>query len=143
MSITISLSFLLSLLLSLSLSAFLVSSRSDRMRPHKSEFVGIMHNAKCIMHNYMFLFVGAAIGSPFVGYVIVEGNPPYGFCFSFIRTPDEITFHYALCIMNYALKIPTNYCLFLNLLIKKALHFRRNTTPELFMQQPLPFFCLQ
>ena len=64
MSITISLSFLLSLLLSLSLSAFLVSSGSDRMRAHKSEFVGIMHNAKCIMHNYMFLFVGAAIGSP-------------------------------------------------------------------------------
>ena len=40
----------------------------------KSEFIGIMHNAKCIMHNYMFLFVGAAIGSPFVGYVIVVGR---------------------------------------------------------------------
>ena len=33
-----------------------------------------MHNAKCIMHNYMFLFVGAAIGSPFVGYVTVVGR---------------------------------------------------------------------
>ena len=30
----------------------------------KSEFVGIMHNAKCIMHNYIFLVVGTAIGSP-------------------------------------------------------------------------------
>ena len=37
----------------------------------KSEFVGTMHNAKCIMHNYMFLFVGAAIGSPFV----IQTNP--------------------------------------------------------------------
>ena len=40
----------------------------------KSEFVGIMHNAKCIMHNYMFLFVGAAIGSPY-GNTFCNGRP--------------------------------------------------------------------
>ena len=33
-----------------------------------------MHNAKCIMHNYMFLFVGAAIGSPY-GYTFCNGRP--------------------------------------------------------------------
>ena len=50
----------------------------------KSEFVGIMHNAKCIMHNYMFLFVGAAIGSPFVIQTNFVGrvalNPPIAEC---------------------------------------------------------------
>ena len=33
-----------------------------------------MHNAKCIMHNSLFLIVGAPIGCPFVGYVTVVGR---------------------------------------------------------------------
>ena len=40
----------------------------------------------------------------------LRATRPTEFVF-FIRTPDEITFHYALCIMNYALNSPTNYCL--------------------------------
>ena len=33
-----------------------------------------MHNAKCIMHNYLFLIVGAAIGSPY-GNTFCNGRP--------------------------------------------------------------------